>query len=217
MDLSAALEEWDRIEAVLLAKAPPIARSLLPGASLDELHRVEREIGCVLPDFVRAAYLRHNGQVYRGEGCHHFLMPSATWTPLATCLENWQMLASVEHELLAHSTSANDHHEWSAEDCAVRRVPWHAGHIPIGACDWDEYFFLDTAPGGKGTNGQLFTKSMEEDYSQIEPCGDSLQSYLLTLVDHLQQGRVVYDMQRGRLLDSLAGRPLIFMPMKSSR
>ncbi|MBS0260785.1 MAG: SMI1/KNR4 family protein [Planctomycetes bacterium] len=55
-------ESWRRIETWLKDHAPQIFATLRPGASEEELRRIEQTIGQSLPDDVRESYRIHDGQ-----------------------------------------------------------------------------------------------------------------------------------------------------------
>jgi cell wall assembly regulator SMI1 len=52
---------WDRIDAALQHHAPVIYAQLNPPANEQQIAAAEKELGLLLPQDVRDAYLRHNG------------------------------------------------------------------------------------------------------------------------------------------------------------
>jgi cell wall assembly regulator SMI1 len=210
MSVADCLVVWERIDAVLKEKMFPAFSSFLPGATWDEVLNAERVIGQVLPDCVRAAYLRHNGQQYKNEGYISFLMPFAQWLPLDAMLEDWRMLSSLAMEFDEAMTAPERRDSLRTDHCAIRNVSFHAGHIPIGSTFASSHFFVDLAPGDLGLHGQVFS-SAPEDVDVREPEATSLEVYMLALVNHLESGRLIYNKGRG-LMDSLDGDKIVQLP-----
>jgi cell wall assembly regulator SMI1 len=207
MSVADALKVWDRIDTVLQSKMLPAFESFLPGVSWDELLKAEGILGQQLPDCVRAAYLRHNGQRNRSGDPHCFLEPFSEWLPLEAALEDWRMFVSLASDFTAAMTEAELNESLRLDHCAIRHVSFHAGHIPIGSTYAGSHFFVDLAPGKLGVYGQVFS-SAPEDVDLREPCGSSFEGYMLTLVEHLDRGTLIYNKRRG-LIEPVTGEPVM--------
>jgi cell wall assembly regulator SMI1 len=196
MSLADSTLVWNRIDAVLQSKMSPAFASFLPGATWAELLDAERVLGQQLPDCVRAAYLRLNGQRPTDAGNHCFLMPFAEWVSLEAMVQDWQMLASLGAEFKETMTPEEQRESLRVDNCAIRKDPYHTGHIPIGNTYAGSRFYVDLAPGALGIYGQVFD-SAPEDVDVRAPSCDSFENYMLSLVDHLEQGRLLYETGRG--------------------
>jgi cell wall assembly regulator SMI1 len=196
LSLPEAFAVWDHVEEVLSRKAPPIEASMLAGAQLEEIEAAEVVFGQQLPQFVRAAYLRHNGQRYNGVDSNAFLMPFAQWLPLKSVIDTWKMFVELEVEFAESMTPSEQRDSLLVSNSVIQKVPFHKGHIPIGSTGASSYFYVDLAPGGLGVRGQVF-HGAADDYFPREIEADSFQTYMLALVDHLEKGSLVYDRERG--------------------
>jgi cell wall assembly regulator SMI1 len=207
MSLADSTLVWDRIDAVLLSKMPPAFSAFLPGATWDELLDAERAIGQQLPDCIRAAYLRHNGQQLTDAGYHAFLMPFAEWVPLKAMVADWQMFASLAAEFKESMTAEELQESLRTDNCSIRKDPFHPGHIPIGTTYAGCHFYVDLAPGALGVHGQVFS-SAPEDVHIRQPDAASFEIYMLTLLDHLDRGSLIYSKDRG-LINPMNGQKIV--------
>ncbi len=60
---------WDRIEQWLRNNELAVFKSLRRGATEKAIQKLEKKIKERLPDDVRLAYLRHDGQEFESPGC----------------------------------------------------------------------------------------------------------------------------------------------------
>jgi cell wall assembly regulator SMI1 len=208
--LPEALAVWDRVEEVLAREAPPIVASMLAGAQLEEIKAAEATFGQQLPPFVRAAYLRHNGQRYNGVDSDEFLMPFAEWLPLESVIDTWKMFVELEVEFAESMTPSEQRDSLLVSKSVIQKVPFHKGHIPIGSTGAASYFYVDLAPGGLGVRGQVF-HGAADDYFPREIEADSFQTYMLALADHLERGSLVYDRERG-LVNAANNERIVRLP-----
>jgi cell wall assembly regulator SMI1 len=145
---------------------------------------------------------------------HIFLEPFAEWLPLEAMLDDWRMFVSLAAEFEEAMSEQEKRASRRVDNCVIRNVSFHAGHIPIGSTYASSHFFVDLAPGDLGVRGQVFA-SAPEDVDVREPCGSSLEAYLLALVDHLERGSLVYNKTRG-LVEARSGeRVLSILPRLS--
>jgi len=149
-----ALEQlWECIEAAIQLQAPPHEPILTPGASEQAIADIERELGVMLPEDVRASYRRHDGG-FSLEPVIYMDM-----SPLAEMAESWHILT----DLLRDEEWANQPPYYFSE--VVVRSGWQTG--PIQPVWWNRRWIpfaselagnllcIDLAPAPGGTIGQI--------------------------------------------------------------
>jgi cell wall assembly regulator SMI1 len=201
--LDAAFDTWDRLERALERLAPPIVASFRPAASWDQLLHAEQVIGEQLPDFVRAAYLRHDGQIYSYREAHYLLMPFSDWMNLSEVVEFWKEQREANDDYLPSLNAVEIAEMERIDNCAIRNMSYHRGHIPIGCTGAGSNFFLDLAPAALGIRGQVF-QGAADDFFPREIEAPSLEAYLQNLIDRLEEGSVAYSQKKG-LFNPLTG------------
>jgi cell wall assembly regulator SMI1 len=222
LSLDEAFEEWDRAEAALRRLAPEIAASLRSPASMDQLLETEKLIGEQFPDFVRAAYLRHDGQVLNRRVAHYLLMPTCIWLELAEVNEFWKEQREANDDFFPTMTAVETEYMSRIDNCVIRNVSFHRGHIPIGSSWAGDNFYLDLAPGVLGVRGQVFGGAAD-DFFPRETEAASLERYLQNLIQRLEEGSVVYapdtglfDPSTGMRVYSVATSPKRMTPLEKS-
>jgi cell wall assembly regulator SMI1 len=220
MNLKAALELWDELEAKLKLLVPPIVASLRSAASMDQLLQTEELIGEEFPDFVRAAYLRHNGQVLDRRVTHYLFMPFCIWLDLGEVMAFWKEQREANDDFFPTMTAAETAYMNRIDNTVVRNVSFHRGHIPIGASWSGVDFFLDLAPGTLGLRGQVF-RGAGDDFFPRETEAASLELYLQNLIARLEEGSVAYapdtglfDPSTGMRVYSVAAPPKRMTPLQ---
>jgi cell wall assembly regulator SMI1 len=189
-------ESWDQLEAALRRFAPEIVASFRPGASMDQILQTEELIGAQFPDFVRAAYLRHNGQVLTRRVADYLFIPFCHWLDLAEVNEFWREQRDANDDFLPSLTSSEIAYMSRIENTVIRNVSYHAGHVPIGASWTGVNFFLDLSPGAMGVRGQVF-RGAADDFFPRKAEAESLWRYLRNFVDRLDEGSVAYSPKKG--------------------
>jgi cell wall assembly regulator SMI1 len=203
MSLSAALDTWDRMEATLGRLAPAIVASFCPAANWDQLLRTEQVIGEQLPDFIRAAYLRHNGQVRGRRVAHYLFMPFCDWLDLGEVAEFWKEQREANDDFFPTMNAAEIRYMEQIDNCAIRSVSYHRGHVPIGSSWAGSDFFVDLDPAALGVRGQVF-HGAADDFFPRKTDAISLETYIQDLIDRLTEGSVVHFPDRG-LINPLTG------------
>ena len=190
---SASDEVWARLEAAMVARDPGLLEWLGPPADESALQRIEKEVGQRLPEEVRYAYLRHDGQ--RSSLGHDLAPPyrlplffSYWWMPLDEVLSDWKMQVKIADD---------QHDDWVAnwedpylEGRVVIQLAWFRGWVPIGRDESRGRCFVDLVPGKTGSHGQLVS------YLDVDPPEDNdvfatgLNDYLWRLADCLETGKI---------------------------
>lgn len=149
-----AIEEvWQRIEAAWQTSAPPDSRPIAPGATEDEIKRLESLLAIVLPQDVRASYRLHNG------GFTMKLVTEMRILPLKQMAERWRIL----DELLDDEGWARQPPYYFTDEVIrsgwqvgpVEPVWWNRRWIPIGQDNAGNLSCLDMTPTAGGTVGQI--------------------------------------------------------------
>jgi cell wall assembly regulator SMI1 len=146
-------ESWERIERWLAVNAPEIAEGLNPPASADEIATTERLLDRRLPDDVRAAYLRHDGQ----QSDAPWFLYGWEWLSLARIRDEW----SVWRDLLDGGDF--DGTQSDGDGQVVRDDWWNSGWIPVTYDGSGNHYCVDLSPGPQGTAGQVIEMWHDDD------------------------------------------------------
>ncbi len=149
--------------------------SLNPPASDDALAETERLIGRPLPDDVRAAYRRHDGQAF-----NNGLFDGWDWLSLEGVRREW----TVWKDLLDGGTFDGIENDAGGRD--VVQDWWNPGWVPVTASGSGDNHCVDLAPGRRGKVGQVIT--MCHDYGARPVLAHSFQDWLADFADELEAG-----------------------------
>lgn len=173
---------WHGIDSWLRANAPRVAGCLAPGASAQDIARVERTFGRALPEDLRASLCIHDGQC---RGCFPFLV---NWELLGTSqmVETWRFLDDLARR---EDFSARDRDVIPVGP--VHRVWWSDAWLPItDGCNGD-YACADLDPASGGTYGQIVL--MRHDADEREVIAPDFTTYLGAFLARLEAGEFVED------------------------
>lgn len=166
---------WDRIEAWLAANAPGVLASLNPPATDADIAATEALVGRALPDDVRAAYRRHDGQADDGG-----LFGASDWLPLARVRDEWsEWKAATDNGDFAGLTNDTDGR-------VISRDWWHSGWVPLALSGGGDSYCVDLAPGSDGTVGQVI--EMIHDASDRPVLAASFSDWLDDFAEELEAG-----------------------------
>lgn len=189
MSSSGIEQAWKRIRDWYESHVPESVKPDLqwkPGASLEEIHATEQEIGLTFPDSLRESYLIHNGdpQWIRTH-------PTGGLLSLDEIVKTWKM---HEHAVEEGYTIDSDYVNC---DSRIRRVGWDLKWIPITDNGSGNPICVDLHPTKKGTVGQVF--DFINHRGPVSILGISFGDFLKTLADDLEAGRYIWDNEAGQV------------------
>ena len=177
--------EFTRLRALIEGQLPGTA-PFLPGATEPDLDRLATETGLALPDDLCALLRTSAGQddpghLYGPLNFHHFLT-------IDEMVGMHRMLTDAVGDLAA-PVEQPAYYRWTV---------WSASWLPFLAFDGDCYF-LDLAPGDRGTHGQVAFRPNVPDLS--EPIAPSLTAFLTRAADLVETGNATTEDSTIVLLD----------------
>ena len=183
---------WDRFEAMLQVHAPIFLETFNPPATAQAISAAEIELGVRFPPDIRTAYLRHDGTTskHQDRDSPALFPPFCRWASLSEVVEYWHMNREIAKQFREEDPEGffPAQAEWW-DKLAVRPVWWSEKWIPIGLSNTPTTFNTDLHPAPSGVVGQLIVDDgMQEAYKLF----DSLDSFLETLIDHVERGIVVF-------------------------
>jgi internalin A len=198
---------WQRLEALLASRIPPLREDLAPGADEAALDALSRATGLELPASFRALYLGHDGQAGNATG----LFFGLNFIPLQEAAAEWQRWTSLiedDPDLLEDIEVA------AHPEGAVKAVYAHRGWIPIASDGAGNNLAADFAPEPGGTPGQIISFGTDErtryvfapsSTAFLEWCADLIESGRAEVasVPHEPGGMALWADGEGHLLDAL--------------
>jgi cell wall assembly regulator SMI1 len=172
---------WDRVERWLALEAPNVADGLNPPAREVDLAEAEVVLGVRLPEAVRRAYLRHDGQRRDAP----WMFDGSEWLSLNRIQEEWR----VWKELLDDGDFDGSEGEGDGE--TVRTDWWNAGWIPLTYDGSGNHHCVDMAPGPRGNVGQII--EMWHDDGARPVVATSFEAWIGGFADALEAGEYVLD------------------------
>jgi cell wall assembly regulator SMI1 len=178
---------WLRIERWLAAHAPVILESLQPGATVEEILRIETYLGVTFPEAVRESYLIHNGQSQNVVGL----------------MGEWELLSldgvRGDWETWKYLFDGGDFKglEVVPADTVVASW-WHPKWIPLTTNYCGDHHCLDmTTAAGSGT-GQIISLLHDDPRRQVVAPG--FENWLTGFADDLESGAYTYSDECGELV-----------------
>jgi cell wall assembly regulator SMI1 len=188
------IELWDRIDAVLKKHAPLVYATLRPPATENQIAEAETLLELKFPEEIRAAYLRHDGQVEGSDwvvppGCPTsiFHWPCA-WCNLEQLKAIWSLNYRTRWQTRANHPDQYPEYDPSWDELEIRPVRWDRKRIPIGISPGSWVAYVDLNPAPRGLVGQIIRDDDMDDAYLLAP---SLNAYLSALVDALESGEIV--------------------------
>lgn len=172
---------WKRIEDWLQAHAPEALAGLNGPASLEQIEHAEHALGVRLPDDVRAAYLRHNGQ----DPDAPLVLLGWEFLSLEEVVAQW----SIWKDLLDSGTF--DTAQSNADGHLVKQDWWNAAWIPFTHNGGGDHLCIDLDPGTEGVAGQII--EMWHDEGSRPVLAPSFEAFLSAYVDSLDAGDYLFD------------------------
>jgi cell wall assembly regulator SMI1 len=187
---------WDYVDDVLARKAPVAFAALRPGASMAQVELLEHGLGVTLPDEVRFAYLRHDGQDATKPGNFLLFITLCHWAPLDDVQAKWRFFKEISDE---HRVSIPEvypeYTEWW-DDLVIHPHEWSPKWIPVGISSTPTAVSVDLQPGPKGNLGQLISDDLTCEGAVMAP---SFNAYFQRLCDYLESGLLVHNPDEGFL------------------
>jgi cell wall assembly regulator SMI1 len=201
---------WDRIDNVLQRRAPELFAALNPPATIQQIEDAEKQLGLALPQDVRDAYLRHNGSPsadWLANSPHDFtpdfFVNWGFWCSLEEMVRYWQgRVKNLEYMRAVNPDIFPDYAPYW-DTLKVRPEWWNRHWVPIGLTKTMTTIYIDMQPAPLGVPGQVIQDNGMADAGELAP---SLGDYLVHLIDHLDNGRLIYDASRGGYIDTLTNK-----------
>jgi cell wall assembly regulator SMI1 len=182
---------WERVDRVLARHEPSIYASLRPPASLEQIEAAESAMGLRFPVDIRTAYLHHDGASFPAAPDNfNFALDSIfvwgnSWSCLAQCIEIWKSELAAMTRLRVSDPDLFPPFDPYWDTLAIRRESWNPLRIPLGKDSGPVRTYVDLAPGGIGTNGQIISDDGAMEGVLHAP---SLDAYLNVFLDLVESG-----------------------------
>ena len=148
--MDAIERDWSRIEAWLGTNLPPVLNDLNPGASDEQLTRLERHLSQNLPEAWKALYHVCNGQRQESHGVFF----GNAFLDLERVAADWDAWNDIVIHDPASALGA-DLPFTSTPEGAVQLRYADAGWLPFTANGMGDHFGVDLHPGPSGRHGQV--------------------------------------------------------------
>ena len=171
-------ELWQRLKDWANTNAPEMLSDLNPGASVDDIKSLEKQLGVTLPDAFKASLAVHNGE-NDGWPCKVF----ADYGAYLSCngiVEEWQQRNHIVRE--------NPDIDRYPSDVIgpMKSVSFHPAWVPFLNCNGDRVWALDMAPTEGGTPGQVIEIDWEGTYQRV--IADSFERFFADYVEAIKSG-----------------------------
>lgn len=212
--------QWEDFDSLLAAKAAPMFVVLNEPVEPQQLDAAEAALGCRLPDSLRGAYLRHNGQ--RPDWETPFgLFGQYHWLSLDRVVSIYESQSTLRDGYLNDPANAEERFLFVQEEDAlvptqaVRYDLWNARWIPLAADNTGTLLVVDMAPGPAGQAGQVFLWEAVDRASQ-DLVARSFEALIETLASALESGRILCSEHVATLgwVDVASGAKLSQLPSK---
>jgi cell wall assembly regulator SMI1 len=170
-------EIWDELDAWLNSHAPRIFGELRPGASLEQIHELERTIGQSCPDEVRAWFTRHDGA--ESLGVFGFV-------PVIGAQSAWRRM----NKMVDDGKFSDGRAPANQTGRIFQAVWWHRGWLPVAQDSGGNQLCVDLDPGPQGHRGQLLFWDRQ---TGPEVSAPSLADWFESFLDDLKSGRQYVD------------------------
>lgn len=170
---------WDRFEKWIHENAKPLKDGLNPGASDDDIKKLEALIGDELPQDFKASLKIHNGQKRNAGG----IIELEELLSTDRIIEEW----TVWKDLLDSGTFENSQ---SQPASGVKDDWWNAKWIPITYDGSGNHYCIDLDPENEENSGQIIR--MWHDSAERELFADSFGDFLNKYVECLEGGTYLY-------------------------
>ncbi len=157
-------DAWEMIEEWFAKNKPEY--KLNPGASEEEIQKLETHLGQTIPDALKASLKRHNG-------VEEIQWPKGEFLSVESIIRDWDMRTG-----LFDSQDETDH-----KDGMIKSGWWRKEWIPIDADGAGNGACLDLAPGAKGQKGQII--DFDHECGPSGPNHEELGEYLEECYDEL--------------------------------
>ncbi len=135
------LRLWGDIAAWYRVHAPRAGKSVQPGASEEQVRRLEALLSCLLPADYRASLRAHNGDA--DLSAWHYLSADGVWRAASALREQTEAGAFTGRTVIGAGRGV------------IQPLWWHRGWAPIARDQGGRLLCLDLDPGLGGVVGQL--------------------------------------------------------------
>ena len=170
---------WQRLESWLAVHAPDRLETLAPGATEEQIARVEAALSVALPADYKASCRIHDGQLDINDN----LMDGREFLGLDRVQQEWEIWKGL--------LETGEIAEFESDPIGpIRNDWWNTRWIPITSDGAGDYDCLDLAPAQGGDSGQVI--DFLHDDGQREVKARSFGSWLAAFVEGCELGTYVY-------------------------
>ena len=197
--MSKVAKAWERIDRWFSDNAAD-EFELAPGASNEEIDRVESEIGLSLPNEMKESYRIHNGSSRLWFFEQGYLMPLDKPGELS---KREQSLFTTVIESRTSMMEMLEEGYFEDEDFVsypegpIRDDWWHAGWVPITCNDGGDHLCVDLSPEEGGKIGQVIDWWHEQGATGL--VAKSFSDLLTATADRFEAGEFEYDSKSEKL------------------
>ncbi len=171
---------WQQIEKRLTDNAPKQRNSLAEGATIDQIRKLESQLGTTLPKQFVESYSIHNGQK---EECDFIPDKFGTFflRQIKDIFQDWKFWNQL-------NDSGEFEDRLATPDKGVATDWWNRGWIPFASNGGGDHFCIDLAPTKGGKVGQVI--KMQHDDSNRKLLAWSFAAWLHQLANALEEGEL---------------------------
>lgn len=181
---------WSRLEAWASANAPEILSDLNPGATADQIHELESELGLTLPDSFKASLAAHNGE---DDGWpSKVFIDHGAYLSTSRIVEEWRRRQEFGEDIKEDPEELM-RLDVITVDGPVKPKMFMASWVPFLECNGDVFWAMDFSPAEGGKEGQIIEVDWE---------GCSWKVIANSFVDLFE--KYVTRLERGEYIDTIA-------------
>jgi cell wall assembly regulator SMI1 len=183
-------EIWSQIDTWLGINAPEILDLLQPGASDDEISKLEDFLSVQFPEDIRSSYRIHNGQ---SSYDHGFIIDGWELLSLERIRDEW----TVWKQLLDDGTFQDEYGQDQGSEAApgICNVWWSPKWIPLTYNGSGDHHCLDLSPAESGTVGQIITMWHDDPIREIVSI--SFRDWFKQYAQRLESGELIFSDEYG--------------------
>jgi cell wall assembly regulator SMI1 len=183
-------EIWAQIDTWLETNAPEIFALLQPGASDEEISKLEDLLSIQFPEDVRSSYRIHNGQsIYE----HGLIADDWELLSLERIEEEWKIWKQLLDDGVFQDEKGQD--QGSEAALGISNVWWSSKWIPLTYNGGGDHHCLDLDPAKGGTIGQIIT--MWHDDPTREIVSTSFRDWFEQYAQRLESGELIFSDEYG--------------------
>jgi len=174
---------WSRLKAWASANAPETLSDLNSGATADQIHALESELGLTLPDSFKASLAVHNGED-DGWPCKVFVNHGA-YLSTSRIVEEWRQRQQFGEDI-EEDPDELIQLDVITVDGPVQPKMFLASWVPFLECNGDVFWAMDFSPAAGGKEGQIVEVDWESCSWKV--VADSFVDFFENYVTALERG-----------------------------